>query len=163
MAIKFGGEFVVSRKREEVYDFLTDPKRFAPLLPEYQGMTQEDPTHFTVKVKVGISYIRGIADVKMNLAEAVRPEHAIYKGLGNVAGGSSTMTAGFRLEEVPEGTKVTWSGEAQVFGKLASVAGGLLEPLAKKNVEQLIHGLRTALTPGQQVPAPEAPVPASGA
>jgi uncharacterized protein len=154
MAIKFGGEFVVNLKRQEVYDFLTDPQRFAPLLPEYQGMTLEDPTHFTVKVKVGISYIRGTAEVKMNLAEAAPPDHALYKGQGSVAGGSSTMTAGFNLQEVPEGTKVNWNGEAQVFGKLASMAGGLLEPLAKKNVEQLIHGLQTALSAPPQSAAP---------
>ncbi|MBV9609209.1 MAG: carbon monoxide dehydrogenase subunit G [Acidobacteria bacterium] len=156
MAIKFGGEFVVPRKRDEVYTFLTDPQRFAPLLPEYQGMTQEDATHFTVKVRVGISYIRGTAEVKMNLAEAAPPDHAVYKGQGSVAGGSSTMTAGFNLQEVPEGTKVNWTGEAQVFGKLASVAGGLLEPLAKKNVEQLINGLKTALG-GTQQPGMGAP------
>jgi len=163
MAIKFGGEFVVNRKRQEVYDFLTDPQRFAPLLPEYQGMTLEDPTHFTVKVKVGISYIRGTAEVKMNLAEAVPPDHALYKGQGNVAGGSSTMIAGFNLQELPEGTKVNWNGEAQVFGKLASMAGGLLEPLAKKNVEQLIHGLQTALSAGRQASATVEQPPVPGA
>jgi|SRR5581483_7989158 len=152
MAINFGGEFVVHRTREQVYEFLTDPKRFAPLLPDYQGMTQEDATHFTVKVKVGISYIRGTAEVKMNLAEAAPPDRAVYKGQGSVAGGSSTMTAGFNLQEVPEGTKVSWNGEAQVFGKLASVAGGLLEPLARKNVEQLINGLKTALSGAPQLP-----------
>jgi len=40
---------------------------------------------------------------------------------------------------------VGWSGEAQVFGKLASIAGGLLEPLAKKNVQKLIDSLEGAL------------------
>ncbi len=38
MAIKFSGEFEVKRSPEEVYDFLTDPKKFGPLLPDFQGM-----------------------------------------------------------------------------------------------------------------------------
>jgi carbon monoxide dehydrogenase subunit G len=46
---------------------------------------------------------------------------------------------------VPEGTRVTWKGTAQIFGKLTSLAGGLLEPLAKKNVQKLIDGLQAAL------------------
>src|SRR6266853_1001287 len=50
MAIKFSGEFEVKRTPEEVYDFLTDPRKFAPLLPEYQGMSVQDATLFTVKV-----------------------------------------------------------------------------------------------------------------
>jgi carbon monoxide dehydrogenase subunit G len=150
MAIKLNGEFDVKKTREEVYDFLTDPQKFGPLLPDFQGMTVQDPTHFTVKVKVGVSYIKGSAEVKMQLAEADRPSRAKYTGQGSVGGGSTNIAAGFDLTDGGDGgTKVRWSGEAQVFGKLASVAGGLLEPLGKKNVQKLIDGLRAAL---QQAP-----------
>jgi carbon monoxide dehydrogenase subunit G len=145
MAIKFSGSFEVPRKPEEVYDFLTDPNKFAPLLPEYQGMSVQDPTHFTVKVNVGISYIKGVADVKMELAQAERPQRAQYKGQGSVAGGNVTLVAGFDLTPNGEGTKVGWQGEAQIFGRLTSVAGGLLEPLGKKQVQKLIDGLQAAL------------------
>src|ERR1019366_4805469 len=43
------------------------------------------------------------------------------------------------------GTKVNWQGEAQIFGRLASVAGGLLEPLGRKQIQKLIDGLQAAL------------------
>src|SRR4030081_3194008 len=118
MAIKFGGEFEIKRTPEEVYDLLTDPKKFAPLLPDFQGMTQQDATHFTVKVNVGISYIKGTADIKMELTEAQRPQRAQYKGQGSMAGGNVTVVAGFDLTSVSGGTKVAWQGEAQVFGRL---------------------------------------------
>ncbi len=145
MAIKFGGEFEVKRVPEEVYTFLTDPNKFAPLLPEFRGLTVQDATHFTVKVNVGVSYIKGAADVKMELAEADRPARAQYKGQGSMAGGNVSLVAGFDLSAVDSGTKVAWQGEAQVFGRLASVAGGLLEPLGKKQVQKLIDGLQAAL------------------
>ncbi len=145
MAIKFSGEFEVKKNPEEVYDFLTDPNRFAPLLPEFQGVTIVDPNHFSVKVNVGISYIKGTADVKMELAEGDRPRRAQYKGQGAVAGGNVTMISGFDLTAVNDGTKVNWQGEAQVFGRLTSVAGGLLEPLGKKQIQKLIDGLQAAL------------------
>lgn len=145
MAIKFGGEFEVQRSPEEVYDFLTDPQKFAPLLPDFQDMSMQDPTHFTVKVKVGVSYIKGTADVKMVLAEAERPSRAKYTGLGSVPGGGANIVAGFDLAGVNGGTKVSWAGEAQVMGRLASIGGGLLEPLGKKNVQKLIDALQAAL------------------
>jgi len=213
MAIRFSGEFEVKKRPEEVYDFLTDPSRFAPLLPEFQSLLVQDSTHFAVKVNVGISYIKGSADVKMELSEADRPRRAQYKGQGAVGGGSVTMIAGFDLApsaggvapatvpaqeaaaggNVPVvaavdpalsadgvagatlevqgaaaggtatmvatvdpaptangvapvlGTKVNWQGEAQVFGRLTSVAGGLLQPLAKKQIQKLIDGLQAAL------------------
>jgi carbon monoxide dehydrogenase subunit G len=151
MAIKFSGEFEVKKKPEEVYDFLTDPNRFAPLLPDFQGLSVQDAKHFTVKLNVGISYIKGSADVKMELAEADRPRRAQYKGQGAVAGGNVTMVAGFDLSPIAEGTgtadrtKVTWQGDAQIFGRLASIAGGLLEPLGKKQIQKLIDALQAAL------------------
>ena len=146
MAIKFGGEFEVGRQPEEVYDFLTDPNKFAPLLPEFRGVTVQDAEHFTVKVNVGVSYIKGVADVKLHLAEALRPQRAQYKGQGSVAGGNVSMVAGFDLSPADSGTKVAWQGEAQVFGRLTSVAGGLLEPLGKKQLQKLIDGLQAALS-----------------
>lgn len=146
MPIRFSGEFEVKRTPDEVYDFLTDPNKFAPLLPEYQGMSVQDATHFTVKVNVGVSYIKGVADVKMELTQAERPKRAQYKGQGSVAGGNVSLVAGFDLNPVNEGTKVTWQGEAQVFGRLTSVAGGLLEPLGRKQLQKLIDGLQAALS-----------------
>jgi carbon monoxide dehydrogenase subunit G len=146
MAIKFAGNFAVKRAPEEVYDFLSDPGKFAALLPDFQGLSIQDSTHFTVKVNAGISYIKGTAEVKMELAEAERPRRALYKGQGSVAGGNVSLMASFDLSPLDGGgTKVVWQGEAQIFGRLASVAGGLLEPLGKKQVQKLIDGLQAAL------------------
>ena len=147
MAIKFAGDFEVKRTLEEVHDFLVDPNKFAALLPDFRGLSVQDATHFTVKVNVGISYIKGVAEVKMELAQAERPKGAQYKGQGSVAGGNVALTAGFDLSPLDGdgGTKVAWQGEAQIFGRLTSMAGGLLEPLGKKQVQKLIDGLQAAL------------------
>jgi carbon monoxide dehydrogenase subunit G len=145
MAIKFGGDFEVQRSMEEVFDFLTDPHKFAPLLPDFQGMDVADERHFAVRVNVGISHIKGTANVKMELAESTRPSHAQYKGQGSVAGGNMSLTASFDLVRAVSGTKVAWQGEAQIFGRLTSVAGGLLEPLGRKNIQKVIDGLQAAL------------------
>ncbi|HXJ04579.1 MAG TPA: SRPBCC domain-containing protein [Candidatus Acidoferrum sp.] len=147
MEIKFGGEFVVKKQPEEVYSFLVDPNRFCPLLPDYQSMERLDDKNFLVKLRVGISHIRGTAAVKMSLIETVPEKHAVYQGNGEVPGGSATLRAGFELEPAPDGsTKVIWSGQSNVMGRIASLAGGLLEPLAKKNVQKLIDGLQKALS-----------------
>jgi carbon monoxide dehydrogenase subunit G len=145
MAFTFQGDFVVKRKPEEVYDFLADPNRFCPLLPDFERMTAVDASHFTVSLKVGVAHIRGTATVKMTMEEAERPRRARYSGKGSVAGGTVEFGSAFDLEPVSEGTRVRWKGSGQVFGQLASLAGGLLEPLAKKNVQKVIDSLQAAL------------------
>jgi uncharacterized protein len=146
MEIKLGGNFTVKKTPEEVYDFLADPNRFCPLLPDYQNMEIVDDKNFLVKLSVGISHIRGTAAVKMTLVEEQRPKHAVYEGKGEVPGGSATIRAAFDLETVPGGqTKVIWLGQSSVLGRVISLAGGMLEPLAKKNVQKMIDGLQKAL------------------
>jgi carbon monoxide dehydrogenase subunit G len=147
MEIKFGGDFVVKKKPEDVYQFLVDQNKFCPLLPDYQSLQRVDDKNFVVKLSVGISHIRGTAAVKMSLVESDANKHAAYQGNGEVPGGSATLRAGFDLEPAAEdSTKVIWSGQSNVVGRIASLAGGLLEPLAKKNVQKLIDGLQKALS-----------------
>lgn len=145
MAIHFSGEFTTPRSPDEVFDFLSDSNKFGPLLPDFQSMEQQDATHFSVKVRVGVGNIRGSAEIKMELAEAVKPLRAHYKGQGTAVGSQVTISAGFDLAPAPEGTKVAWQGEANIFGKLASMAGGMLEPIGRKNIQKLIDGLQKAL------------------
>jgi len=145
MEIKFNGDFTVKKTPQEVYDFLVDPKRFCPLLPDYQSMEIVDWKNFLVKLSVGISHIRGTAAVKMSLVETQNAARAVYEGKGDVPGGSASLLAGFDLQAANGGTKVIWLGQSNVVGRIASLAGGMLEPLTKKNVQKLIDGLQKAL------------------
>jgi carbon monoxide dehydrogenase subunit G len=82
----------------------------------------------------------------MSLVETQSPSRAVYEGRGEVPGGSASLRAGFDLQPSPGGaTKVIWLGQSNVVGRIASLAGGMLEPLAKKNVQKLIDGLQKAL------------------
>ncbi len=157
MAINFSGDFTTPRTQDEVFDFLSDPAKFGPLLPDFQSMTQQDPTHFAVKVRVGVGNIRGTAEIKMELTEAVKPVRAQYKGQGTAVGSQVTVSAGFDLSPQDSNTKVAWQGEANIFGKLASMAGGMLEPLARKNIQKLIDGLQKALAESAPKPVEQQP------
>lgn len=172
MAITFSGEFDTPRSPDEVYDFLSDPQKFGALFPDFEGMTSQDATHFTIKLRVSVGNLSGSAELAMELAEAVRPQRALYQGAGSAVGSQIGISAGFDLSPQPEGTRVAWQGEAGIAGKLASL-GLMLEPVVKQNLEKLIEALRGALyVPAGAVaegaaskavpvaPAPGAPQPA---
>jgi uncharacterized protein len=161
VAVTFSGEFTSPRTPDEVYDFLCDANRFGPLLPDFESMSVEDAAHFTVKLRVEVGTIRGSAKIRMELSQAVRPSRAQYQGRGTAVGSQITISTGFDLSPLAEGTRIAWLGEASVSGKLAFMAGSVLEPLSKKNIQQLIDGLQRALAhPTAQVIALPAPSPA---
>ena len=146
MNFRFSGSFDVVHPPAEVYGLLADPNRFAPLLPDFESVEKTGEDLYIVKLRVGISHIRGTASLRLRLAEANPPVHAVYEGKGDVPGGITTLRAGFDLESAGSGTRVNWTGRAQIAGRLAGLAGGLLEPLARKNLDKLIDSLKAALS-----------------
>ncbi len=161
MAVTFSGEFTSPRTPDEVYDFVCDGNKFGPLLPDFESMSVEDATHFTVKLRVEVGNIRGSAEISMELREAVRPSRAQYQGRGIAVGSQIAISVGFDLSPLAEGTSIAWQGEAAVSGKLAFMAGSVLEPLSKKNIQQLMDELQRALAhPTAPAVAQSAPIAA---
>lgn len=146
MAIEFDGEFDVATPREDAYRVLSDVDRFAPLLPTYQSHEACDDGTVNVKVKVGVGKIRGSAIVNLELIESRPPESATYAGKGKIMGGAFNLTAAFDLMETGRSeTKVHWRGALTILGKLVSLAGGLIRPVAKKEIQSLVDAIKQSL------------------
>lgn len=149
MEMKFNGEFEVALPKEEVFKTLSDPEKFAPLLPTFHSLEMKDEKTATLRVKVGIGRIRGTASTELILDEAVAPVRARYIGQGKVMQGAYQMISSFELEDASAGgTLIKWQGETQLVGKILSLAGGGLKGYAEKEINRLISSLQEALSPG---------------
>lgn len=148
MAIEFEGEFTVAAPRDDAYRILSDPQRFAPLLPTYKSLSMKDDGSADVEIKIGVGKIRGTAVVNLTLEENEAPVRAAYIGKGKIMGGAFNMGSSFELSDADGGgTLVKWRGDVTLFGKLVSLAGGLLKPIAKKDIQRLIDAVQAALSP----------------
>ncbi|HLF29453.1 MAG TPA: SRPBCC domain-containing protein [Xanthomonadales bacterium] len=153
MAYEFTGDFTVATPRDEVFAVLSQTDRFVPMLPTYVSHQIQDDGAAVVKVKVGVGKVRGTGEVVLTLEECVVPSRATYSGKGKVMGGVFNLKAGFELEEASsETTRVKWQGEMAMFGKLVSLAGGLVKPIAERDINHLIQALQVEL--GGAVVAP---------
>ncbi|MGI9343822.1 MAG: CoxG family protein [Gammaproteobacteria bacterium] len=148
MPIKFEGEFDVTATPEEAYAVLSDTTKYAPLLPTYVSHEVKDDGSADVTVKVGVGKIRGKAVINLTRVTAEEPTRAGYTGKGKVMGGAFNMDTVFELEPMAAGgTLVKWEGSLNMFGKLVALAGGLIRPIAKKDIERLIAAIKAALSP----------------
>src|SRR5271165_1552990 len=119
------GAFSVRRTVEEVFDSLSDPERFAPLMPDFESMTMQDATHFTLRTVIAIGEIQGHANLAMELLTATRPERVGYAGSATIAGSPLRMAIDFQIKPQEEMTGVAWRGELTLEGTLALMAGNL--------------------------------------
>jgi carbon monoxide dehydrogenase subunit G len=146
--MKLQGSFKASGGREQVYGFLTNPEKVAGALPDIQSSeVREDG--FIVDARVGVGPMRGIMKVRMDIVEREANERAVYQGHGDGLGSKVDLAAAFSLSEADGGgTTVDWTGDARIGGRLASVAGGMLEPLARKNIERFVAAVQRSMEGG---------------
>jgi carbon monoxide dehydrogenase subunit G len=151
------GTFLTTRSAEYVFDLVADPQRFAPLLPDFESMSIQDATHFTLRIVIAVGQMSGHVKLAMELRAAVKPENVEYRGQGIVAGSQLTFAMGFELTRSGEATEVSWQGEVSVDGMVALMAGSMIDELGRRNLdavaEQLQNKLREDTVDGTVTPA----------
>lgn len=158
MSYRFEGDFVVAASQAEAFEVLSRVDRFAPILPTYISHELKEEGRALVKVKVGVGKVRGTGEVLLAMEESSEPVRAAYSGKGKVMGGVFNIASGFELEpEGPERTRVQWQGEIALFGKLVSLAGGMIKPIAERDINRLIESIQAEM--GGVVEAPAEPRP----
>ena len=147
MEMKFSGEFKVDLPKQEVFSLLSDPEKFAPLLPGFHSMEMKDGKTAVIRARVGIGKIGGIATTELSLNKSEPPRHAQYVGRGKLMQGVYTVRTSFDLTDTGAGTLIGWQGETRLTGKILSLAGGGIRGYAEKEINKLISSLEAALSP----------------
>jgi carbon monoxide dehydrogenase subunit G len=142
------GQFTVNRTQTDVYAFLTDPSRVSRFMPDVTNVTIQDDDHFTVTARVGVSHIKGDMVVKLEIRDRQPPVATTVAGRGTGLASVVDMVTSFRLESgsASEMTTVHWRAEVTIAGKLAAFGPqGLLDRIARKNIDTFIEGIRAGL------------------
>ncbi len=141
------GHFTIKAAQSDVYDFLTDPSRVSRYMPDVKNVTIDDQDHFTVTARVGVSHIKGDVVMKLTIKDRQPPVSTIIVGKGSGLASMVDMVTSFTLE--PAGaaeTVVHWKGDVTISGKLAAFGPqGLMDRIARKNIDTFIEGIRTGL------------------
>lgn len=156
------GHFTVSAAQADVYAFLTDPAKVSRYMPDVKDVVIEDADHFTVTARVGISHIKGSMVMKLEIRDRQPPTSTTVIGKGTGLGSVVDMVTSFAL--APAGpqldgatlaagpaprTIVEWKGDVTISGTLASFGPqGLLDRIARKNIDTFIAGIRSGLSDG---------------
>jgi carbon monoxide dehydrogenase subunit G len=144
----YDGSFEVPVPKQRVYDFVMNPSKITSIFPDVQDFKIIDENNFSLKAKVGISFIRGMMDVKMTIVERNPPTFAKMKAKGNGLSSSVELENTFTMEDVPggAGTIVKWGADAKIGGLMASVGSRLIDAAAQKYVVEIIGSLKEKLS-----------------
>ena len=164
--MKVAGEYHFDAPPEEVWEALLDPEVLAAIMPGCKKleMTGENQYEGALDMKVGP--VQGQFQGKVNLENMDPPNGYHLKLDGQGAPGFVKATAQVAIAAAEGGTNMTYAGDAQVGGRIASVGQRLLDSSSKAIIKQSLEGLnaqvvaRQAAAAGEEVAAPEAPTQA---
>ena len=119
--MKLAGTVALPAPPDEVWSLFTDPDRLSRLLPGCERLEPDGPDRYKAAVKFGIAAISGKYAGTLEFSQK-KPPHSLVlkmdgKGLPGFVKGEG------RIDLAPKGsdTELTYSGEAQVGGLIASM------------------------------------------
>jgi uncharacterized protein len=157
--VKVSGTHILNAPQERVWELLNDPAFLKVCLPGCESMEATGPDQYQATLTVGIAAVKGKYTGSVVLSEKEPPQRFAMRVEGKGTGGFMQGTGLLELGDDPQGTKVTYQGDVQVGGPIASVGQRLLDGAAKMIVGQFFTAVNKQLAALSS--PPQAP-PASG-
>ena len=130
--MKLTGSYQINLEKQKVWEALNNPQILQKTIPGCEEFIKKSETEFTATAtnKIGPFNASFTGDIEL---KDLNPPHS-YKitGSGNSPVGFANGEATVSLEDEDNGTKLIYTVEANVGGKIAQVGSRLIDMTAKK-------------------------------
>lgn len=137
--MKIEGKYTVPATREAVYKQLLDPSALRQALPGCEELTPNPDGSYQAKMKVGIAAIKGTYQGRVEILEPNPYEQFRMRVNAQGKGGFLKGEGLVVLSNSGIETTVSYSGETQVGGMIASVGQRMVQAATRKIVNQFFE------------------------
>lgn len=133
MAMEVSGTYDLPVPRDQVWAALNDPETLKACIPGCEELERVSDTELKATVVAKVGPVKAKFKGTVTLSEMVPPESYRIDGQGD--GGIAGFAKGgahVRLTDTETGTKLDYTAEAQIGGKLAQLGQRLIAGTAKK-------------------------------
>lgn len=154
--MKMSDEVVIPASPAVVWKALNDPDVLRQCIPGCESITKHSDTSMEAKVTIKLGPVKATFKGAVTLSDLDPPNGYRISGEGKSMMGSASGGADVRLKAVPEGTLLSYDVDANVGGKIASLAARFIDPTARMLAGQFFE--RFAEIAGSMAEAAPAPV-----
>jgi carbon monoxide dehydrogenase subunit G len=149
------GEFTVNAPRDVVFRTLRDAQSFVRFVDGVRDLKELDPTHYEAMFETKVAYMKFKFAVTVEVTRMEEPSEIEAKIEGTPLGVVGRLTAKSitRLTDAGHETKVTYSVDSTLAGKLGSIGQPVLRAKAKEMEKEFAKRLRAAFAQDATAPA----------
>ncbi len=141
-ALHGSGEARVPAAPASVWAMLLEPDTLQSIIPGCHAVEKLSDTHFRADVTLGVGPVKGRYRADIELSDLDAPRAVTLSGVVTGALGDGRGSGRIKLIPLDDGgTQVTYSYDAAIGGKVASVGGRLLDGATKIVIRQFFTAL----------------------
>jgi carbon monoxide dehydrogenase subunit G len=156
------GEQLIPLQQREVWDALNDPQILMACIPGCESINQVADNQYAIQMTAAVGPVKAKFSGNLTLSDIDPPNSysLAFTGSGGAAGFGK---GGARVTLSPDGlgTRLVYSANAQVGGKLAQMGSRLIDGVAKKMAEEFFARFNATLKPAAEPGPPAAAVDAA--
>jgi carbon monoxide dehydrogenase subunit G len=143
--MKVKGEYTFEAPPERVWKGLMDPEVMAATMPGAEKLELVGKNQYQSDLNIKVGPVQGKFRGRIELENIDPPNAYTMKVDGQGPQGFVNATARIEIAAAGDQTRMTYEGDAQVGGRIASVGQRLMESSAKVIIKQSLEGLNTTL------------------
>lgn len=158
------GEYIIPAPRETVWNALNDPEILRQCIPGCETVEKTSDDSFAAKVTAKVGPVRAKFSGKVTLSDIDPPNGYTISGEGS--GGAAGFAKGgarVALSDDPAGTKLSYTVDATVGGKLAQIGSRLIDSTARKMANDFFGRFAQIVVENGRTETAEPPSPAPAA
>ena len=130
--MKLSGSYQINLEKQKVWEALNNPEILKKSIPGCEEFVKKSETEFTATATNKIGPFNATFTGDIELKDLDPPNSYKIIGSGNSPVGFANGEAIVNLEDFENGTKLNYSVEANIGGKIAQVGSRLIDMTAKK-------------------------------
>jgi carbon monoxide dehydrogenase subunit G len=153
--MKIEGTHELHARRERVYEVLTDPAVLERCIPGCESLEKIGENSYRATLKAGVGTIKGLFTGSVELTDLRPPAHYRMTVSGKGQPGFLKGSGDIDLDERDGLTVVSYSGDVQVGGTIASVGQRMIQGAAKMMASQFFTAIETEAKTEAHEPPPK--------
>jgi carbon monoxide dehydrogenase subunit G len=144
--VRLAGEYTFDGPRDLVWELVREPEVLAAALPGTQSLDQVGESEYEGKMHIRVGPVAGVFSGRVVVSDEVPPESCTLSVEGKGSPGFIKGTGHIHLiDQGDDTTLMSYEGDLQVGGRLASVGQRLIDTVSKSIIRQGLESLNQAL------------------